>query len=195
MASITDAIDFANFDEQNDTNGSGIDTSDTFNNWRRKTNGIINELKNISVFAKANILISNPGVVSEPFALSANSYNVSTLTYIDEADGSTITGLNAAGAIRVNFTTAATTSDYLVFLQLNKQGADPVVRAATPNGALRSSVSSFNQTADGLTVSAHTGSFFSRLHSTDDASLKSNSLFDSYWLSSNFTSISLLVFT
>jgi hypothetical protein len=41
---ITDATEFSTFDNDGDTNGSGVITADTFNEWRKKTNGIINKL-------------------------------------------------------------------------------------------------------------------------------------------------------
>jgi hypothetical protein len=41
---ITDATEFSTFDNDGDTNGSGVITADTFNEWRKKVNGIINKL-------------------------------------------------------------------------------------------------------------------------------------------------------
>jgi len=201
MASITDAIDFANFDEQNDTNGSGIDTSDTFNNWRKKTNGIINELKNISVFAKANILISNPG--SGPaFALSANSHNISSLTYVTAAAtgteaeikaGFTTTGANAGGAIRVEFTEPAPVDDYLVFLQMNKKtaGTPDAIYVGGRFSWRPTACSAHDLTATGLTISTQaiyiTGD-------DDDVSGGQTSMFHA-WTTGTYDSISLVVFT
>ena len=151
---ITDAIDFANFDAQNDTNGSGVDTSDTFNEWRMKTNGIINELRNISVFAKTKI----SWAAGPEFSQYANSYNIDTVTYVAQADDENISGIvgaNNDGGLRVRFTTAHPTGDYLVFAQLNRAGGAQTGGIATPARPWNRSqdAATFNQTTAGLTIS------------------------------------------
>ena len=191
---ITDAIDFANFNEQGDTNGSGIDTSDTFNNWRRKTNGIINELTRMSTFAKANILMTVDG--TEPkFSISGNSHNIDALTYIDQVSEATITVPSTTGVIRVTFTTPAPTSDYIVFAQLHKAGEDPISHAHGQD-SLMPSVSTYNQTSSGLTIQTEK----SLIQSDGDGEGAHGLKHSMFWswpgrVATAHSSISLVVFT
>ena len=192
--SITDAIDFANFDAQGDTHGSGVDTSDTFNNWRRKTNGIINELNKITPFAKTKI----SWAAGPTFSQYANSYNIDTVTYVTQADdeGAAITGPHKDGGLRVRFTTPHPTGDYLVFAQMNRTGGAQTYGVIVPAATWSRSqdISTFNQTTAGLTISMMGKTHYlpnDRIPRPD----ASRSFFTLARDSTSYDSLSLLVFS
>lgn len=93
---ITDATEFSTFDNDGDTNGSGVITADTFNEWRKKVNGIINKLVEVDAVSSASYqvaMLSIPRAVLTPAGVSNKEVDIGT----ELSDGSSILTLDSAG--------------------------------------------------------------------------------------------------
>lgn len=111
---VTDEIPFNSFNDDGDPNGSGITLSDTFDEWRKKTNGIINRVnESTGPFAYISFKWEQPTRGNYTIDITAKQ-NIETLTYDSSGEG----------AFQCTFTDDANSANFLAIADINWTG-DP----------------------------------------------------------------------
>lgn len=111
---VADEIPFDTFNDDGDPNGSGITLGDTFEQWRKKTNGIINRVnESTGPFAYLSFKWEQPTRGNYTIDITAKQ-NIETLTYDSSGEG----------AFQCTFTDDANSSNFLAIADINWTG-DP----------------------------------------------------------------------
>lgn len=141
MAEISQALDFNTFNTQGDTNGSGVELSDSFDTFRKKTNGVINKMSEITPFAYGTITWELDALGNPTLSLS-NSLNVNSISFGNTSYSS------ISNYIDVEFSDAADNENYSIASSIGVTGSTAPAEGFTNGGQIKT----YNQTTAGFYI-------------------------------------------
>lgn len=115
---------FNTFNTMGASNGSGVEMTDSFEDFRKKTNGIINRIENFAVAPVAYGLVTWTLTGNTPTFSIENSFNVKEIHF------------NTETGIKINFNKPTKDSNFMPYGNLSNRGSTiyPYTTGATSEG-------------------------------------------------------------